>query len=246
MSDGAAGDGALFEGQSMNLMQRAARRVRRTVKKYARLRAAGRIGLVSVEPNFIYRPDLSSASVVVDGGCSYEADFSVHMMRRHGVRAFGVDPTRKHRDALQSLEKQYAGRFTHVPWAIAGADGVLTFHESRSNESGSLLDDHVNVTHDPTTSYDVEAVTLTSLLARLDVGRVDILKLDLEGAEYELLERATPEQLRPFGQIFVEFHHHAVPHFSEADTRRIVGLIAACGFQAFSLDDHNYLFYRAG
>lgn len=230
----------------MNIVQRAARRIRRTIKKHVRLRQAGRLGLVSVEPNFIYRPNLSSDSVVVDGGCSYEADFSVHMMRRHGVRAFGVDPTRKHRDALRLLEEQHAGRFTHVACAIAASDGVLTFHESRTNESGSLLDDHVNVTHDPTTSYEVEAVTLRSLLKRLGVGSVDILKLDLEGAEYALFEGMTPEQLLPFKQVFVEFHHHAVTHFSEADTRRIVASISGFGFEAFSLDDHNYLFYRAG
>jgi FkbM family methyltransferase len=230
----------------MNVVQRAVGRIRRTLKKYSRLRNASRLGLVSVEPNFVYRPTLSSDSVVVDGGCSYEADFSVHLMRRHGVRAFGVDPTRKHRDALRLLEKQYAGLFTHVPCAIAGSNGVLTFHESRINESGSLLDDHVNVTHDPTTSYDVEAVTLASLLERLGVGRVEILKLDLEGAEYALFESMKPEELLRFNQLFVEFHHHAVTHFSEADTRRIVALISGFGFKAFSLDDHNYLFYRAG
>jgi FkbM family methyltransferase len=230
----------------MNIVQRAARRIRRTIKKQSRLRQARRLGLVSVEPNFIYRPNLSPASVVVDGGCSYQADFSVHMMRRHGVRAFGVDPTRKHGDALRSLEGQYAGRFTHVPCAIASSDGVLTFHESRTNESGSLLDDHVNVTHDPTTSYEVDAVTLGSLLKRLGVGSVDILKLDLEGAEYALFDGMTPDQLLPFDQVFVEFHHHAVTHFSEADTRRIVASISGFGFTAFSLDDHNYLFYRAG
>jgi FkbM family methyltransferase len=215
------------------------------LKKYSRLRKARREGLVFVEPNFVYRPDLSPDSVVIDAGCSYEADFSVCLIRRHGVRAFGVDPTRKHSGALRQLEEQYAGRFAHVPCAIAATDGTLTFHESRVNESGSLLSDHVNVIHDETTSYEVEAVTLSTLLKRVSVETVDILKLDLEGAEYEVFEGATPGQLRPFRQLFVEFHHHAVTHFREADTRRIVKRVADFGFRTFSVDDHNYLFYRA-
>jgi FkbM family methyltransferase len=229
----------------MSIVGRAARRMGREIKKYSRLRHARREGLVYVEPNFVYRPDLSSESVVIDAGCSYEADFSVCLMRRHGVRAFGVDPTRKHGEALHELEEQHGGRFVHVPCAVGAADGVLTFHESRVNESGSLLDDHVNVVHDEITSYDVEALTLTSLLKRLALNTVDVLKLDLEGAEYDLLERATPEQLHPFRQVFVEFHHHAVGHYTESDTRRIVGVVCGYGFKAFSLDDHNYLFYRA-
>jgi FkbM family methyltransferase len=198
-----------------------------------------------VEPNFVYRPDLSPDSVVIDAGCSYEADFSVCLIGRHGVRAFGVDPTRKHRGALRQLEERYPGRFAHVPCAIAATDGTLTFHESQINESGSLFSDHVNVIQDETTSYAVEAVTLRTLLKRVSVATVDIVKLDLEGAEYELLESATSDDLRPFRQLFVEFHHHAVRHFREADTRRTVKRVADFGFRTFSVDDHNYLFYRA-
>jgi FkbM family methyltransferase len=229
----------------MNVARRAARRIGRELKKQVRLRQARREGLVYVEPNFVYRPDLSPESLVIDAGCSYEADFSLFLMRRHGVRAFGVDPTRKHRPALSDLERRYPGRFVHVPCAIAADDGLLTFHESRVNESGSLLDDHVNVIQDEITSYDVEALTLASLFERLALTRVDMLKLDLEGAEYSVLESANDRQLQPVSQLFVEFHHHAVSHYTELDTRRAVRHICGLGFKAFSLDDHNYLFYRA-
>ena len=75
---------------------------------------------------------------------------------------------------------------------------------------------------------------------------MDILKLDLEGAEYGLFDGMKAEQLLPFKQLSVEFHHHAVSHFSEAGTRRIVKLISGFGFNEFSLDDHNYLLYRGG
>ena len=229
----------------MNVIARATRRIGRELKKCARVRRVRRAGLAYVPPNFVYRPDLSTESVVIDGGCSYEADFSVSLIRRYGVRAFGVDPTRKHSAALRELEAQHPGRFVHVPCAIAAADGVLTFNESRTNESGSLLQDHVNVIQDETTSYDVRAVTLESLLRCIGVDAVDLLKLDLEGAEYELLDSVTAEQLRPFKQVFVEFHHHAVSRFQEADSLRIVRRITEFGFNAISVDDHNYLFYRA-
>lgn len=227
----------------MSLIGRATRRIGRELKKHTRLRRARREGLVFVEPNFVYRPDLPPDAVVIDAGCSYEADFSVCLIRRHNVRAFGVDPTRKHAAALRALEGQNGGRFVHLSCAIAAADGVLRFYESSVNESGSLLDDHVNVVRDEITSYDVEALTLSSLLKRLALSRVDLLKLDLEGAEYAILEGATAEVLRPFRQIFVEFHHHAVTDYSERDTRRIAARVCGFGFTAFSLDDHNYLFY---
>ncbi len=230
----------------MHFVQRAIRKVRRIIKKYLRLRKAGREGLVYVEPNFIYLPDLSEDSLVIDAGCSYEADFSLYMIKHHGAKAYGVDPTRKHRQALNDLEEKYKGHFVHVPFAISNVDGKVTFHESKVNESGSILEDHINIRQDETVKYEVQALSITSLLKHIDAEQVDILKLDLEGAEYDLLNTIQEEELVPFKQIFVEFHHHAVSHFSKADTQRIVEKICSYGFNSFSLDDHNYLFRPVG
>jgi FkbM family methyltransferase len=218
--------------------------VLRVAKKQARLRIAARKNIQYVPPNFIYSPTFSSASIVIDAGCSYQADFSVLMMERFGVRAFGIDPTRKHRPALQRLERQFGDRFVHLPIAIAATDGPITFHESRTNESGSIFTDHINVQSDETIAYEVESVSLRTLMERIHANTVDMLKLDLEGAEYDLLGSVTAADVAPFRQIFVEFHHHAVSHLSIADTMNAVSRICSFGFESFSLDDHNFLFRR--
>jgi hypothetical protein len=102
----------------------------------------------------------------------------------------------------------------------------------------------VNVQNDDTVPYPVTAVTLKSLMKHLDTAAVEVLKLDLEGAEYDLLSAVDEEDLAPFRQLFIEFHHHAIEHFDEADTRRLVKRICELGFRSYSLDDHNYLFER--
>jgi hypothetical protein len=95
-------------------------------------------------------------------------------------------------------------------------------------------------------SYEVPAVGLNRLREHVGVDRVDFLKLDLEGAEYELLDTVSSEDLAPFAQIFVEFHHHAVAAITIRDTERVVARVCQMGFNAHSLDDHNYLFSKAG
>ena len=72
---------------------------------------------------------------------------------------------------------------------------------------------------------------------------VDYLKLDLEGAEYDLLDTVSAEALSPFDQVFVEFHHHCLERYTEKDTKAVVERLIGTGRTAFSLDDHNYLFY---
>ena len=92
-------------------------------------------------------------------------------------------------------------------------------------------------------TYEVEAVTLGELVKRVGVAVVDLIKLDLEGAEYELLSRTQQAEFAHFKQMFVEFHHRCTGH-DLADTKATVQKLRRVGFQSFTLDGDNYLFYR--
>ena len=227
----------------MNLITRAARKASRAAKFHLRKGNARRLGMSYVHPGFIYRDTLDNSSVIIDVGCADDADFSLHMIDKYGLEAYGVDPTRKHRTSLSQLEEKMAGRFTHLPLAVSAKNGTITFHESANNQSGSILNDHTNVMRDAVNSYDVESVTLQRLTDRINKPQVDLIKLDLEGAEYDLLKDIKEEDLRPFRQIYIEFHHHCTSH-TITETKEIVKAICAMGFDVFSLDDHNYIFYR--
>ncbi len=215
------------------------------------LKAARRIwfrtkGIRYIAPDFIffYSPKKTKQLTVIDVGCGYQADFSITMIKRYDAKAIAVDPTLKHKPALSNLVQKYDGRFMHLPFAVCANNDTLTFFQSNVNESGSIMTDHVNVVRDEGTSYQVRGITPISLLNYLELDSADILKLDIEGAEYELLEMLEKDQLLPFEQIFIEFHHHAVERYTEADTERIVEKICTFGFETYSLDNHNYLFRR--
>ena len=206
------------------------------------------MGLVYIKPNFIFLPLMSTSDIVIDAGCSYEADFSVHMLSKYNVCCYAVDPTRKHSAALRKLERDFSGRFNYMPIALGPADGEVIFYESELYESGSLMEDHTNVRRDKTVSYAVRTLTLPSLLKEIGIGigqHISILKLDIEGAEYLLLNKIASADLEVIDQLFVEFHHHAIARYSVEDTLNIVHRLKTLGFKSFSLDDHNYLFWRS-
>jgi len=232
-----------MNGRKMNIVKRVLQKGKREYKKATRLQQMRHMGIIHFPPNYLFNNNLSNNGVVVDVGCSHEAEFSLYMIEHYSQKAFAVDPTKKHREALTILEEQYSGRFVHLPLAVSAVDGYLTFHESKTNESGSILNSHVNVQNDETTEYEVESVSLRSLRKKTGVDKVEILKLDLEGAEYELLDSVEEDDLRSFNQIFVEFHHHAIDRYNEDDTRRLVEKLVGYGFKSFTVDDLNYLFY---
>lgn len=70
----------------------------------------------------------------------------------------------------------------------------------------------------------VPAVSLSSILA--SAGAVDLLKLDVEGAEYEIMKETPPEALARVRRIVVEYHPIRDHHFTD-----IVEALAAAGFR---------------
>ena len=227
----------------MSLVARMVNKIRLLAKFYWRRQKANKKGISFLRPNYIFVGDFDSSSLLIDVGCGHEAEFALYAIEAYGCRTVGVDPTKKHEPFLTAIEEKTEGRFRYLNCAVASTNGTLTFFESTENESGSLLDNHTNVLRDHVYSYDVEAVTLRKLLEKIGVEEADFLKLDLEGAEYNLLESVDINDLSRFRQVFVEFHHHCIPDRSKQDTEELAASLREMGLKSFSLDDHNYLFY---
>lgn len=197
-----------------------------------------------VPPNYLFRGDWNRESIIVDSGCGFDADFSVYMMDKYGLKSIGIDPTKKHVNSLNALSMKTGGRFRHVPIAISETDGSISFNESEDNVSGSIFKEHRNVRRDKIKTYEVESVSLAKLPDRLGLSGIEYIKLDLEGAEYAIVKKLSVGDLVKYRQIFIEFHHHCVPIFSKADTKIAVGRLESMGFKSYTIDGNNYLFYR--
>jgi len=201
------------------------------------------LGIRFCKPNYLYLEKFNEHSVMIDAGCGHEAEFSLHLINKYRLHAYGVDPTIKHSTSLRKLEVTTGGHFHYLPLAVTRTNGLHTFHESNDFESGSILPEHVNVKNNETTSYTVESVSLAELVRRIGTTPVDYIKLDLEGVEYDLLKGVKDEEINAFRQIFVEFHYHCT-NYTTGDTMAIVRHLRKKGFKSFTLDRHNYLFYK--
>lgn len=230
----------------MNAIKRINNFLVRQVRKYFRIRTAQKLGISYYPPNYIYLERLNPSSIIVDVGCADDPDFSIYAMKKYNCKCYGVDPTRKHFQALKKVESDYNGRFVHLKLAVANKTGKLIFHESQNNTSGSILDSHQNIKKDQITSYEVESVNIMELkrIVAGNEGKIDFMKLDLEGAEYNLLGNAHINDFDNIDQIFIEFHHHCIDGKSQNDTNNLVQRFKSFGFKVFSVDQHNYLFYR--
>jgi FkbM family methyltransferase len=127
---------------------------------------------------------------------------------------------------------------------IEGMPGLVKYEEALSANSGNIT------LHDApdrcATAYGgysqgeevtVKSVDLAELMGRLPAGDVDLVKMDIEGAEIEVLETAAPEVIRRARQITVEFHDFLYPELTprvEAIKSRLSGM----GFYVINFSYH--------
>ncbi|MEZ4195097.1 MAG: FkbM family methyltransferase [Candidatus Paceibacterota bacterium] len=131
-----------------------------------------------------------------------------------------------------------------LPIRPGGKHEKLHFFENAHSESGSIFNTHVNSKTTDVQSYEVESVTIDDIIELLKVPKIDLLKIDIEGSEYDVLNNVSPTTLGKISQLIVEFHHGTVSEFTPEDTHRVRRKLQEQGFIEFSEDGVNFLFFR--
>ena len=218
-------------------------RLKENIKEYLMMLVGALKNIHYVPRNYLFKGKFNGQDIIIDVGCGFEAEFSMHMIKRFNLKSIGIDPTKKHFNSLKKLEGNTGGKFKHYDLAISVNTGEILFNESESNESGSILSEHKNVRKDKIKTYSVKTFSLADLPLYLDIDEIKYLKLDVEGAEYEIIKNLKKEDLDKYNQIFIEFHHHCTD-YSVKDTLDSVRKMTALGFKKLTLNNHDYLFYK--
>jgi FkbM family methyltransferase len=183
-----------------------------------------------------YHPDdLNEASVVYSLGIGKDIEFDVALIRAFGLQVHAFDPTPSTREWLRAGH-QPAGFHFH-PWAVTAKDGTIKLYP-RIHKDGSKSADMYTLMAADTSRPDaieVPAFSLGSIAASLGHARIDLLKMDIEGAEYQVLDTLQDSAVKP-RQLLVEFHHR----FAGIGPARTVGAVAALGrlgYRLFAISD---------
>ena len=183
--------------------------------------------------------------LVIDCGLGEDISFDVAFLARFGGRVIGIDPNPASLAWCRERCPPGMELRDRAFWTAAGA--TLTFHlprpkaqlpEGADGVSGSLRADHPYVGGGETRQ--VQTTSLEEVLAGRE--ECDVLKLDIEGAEFEVLaELVRRGELRRCRQLLVEFHRYVA---GEAATERALAGILAAGFRLAHVESKNYLFRR--
>ena len=126
--------------------------------------------------------------------------------------------------------------FHFLPLGLAGAAGALQLANPIHAAEGSYYSAPRGEA-----SIEVPCVDLKSLMERNQHRQVDLLKLDIEGAEYGVIDQVISCQI-PVRQILVEFHDGLLPGVRHRQTWRAMAQLLRRGYKLLEEVGKNYTF----
>lgn len=180
-------------------------------------------------------------SIVYSFGIGENASFDLALIERFGLTIHAFDPTPK--SIVWVKRQNFPQEFILHEYGLAGFDGTVSFNPPENP-------DHVSHTilNRPATearAIQVPVKRIATVMKELEHREIDLLKMDVEGAEYEVIEDLVKSDIRP-RQLLVEFHHR-FPEVGVEQTKKAVASLRKCGYRLFSISatGEEFCFFHA-
>lgn len=169
--------------------------------------------------------DPKPSDVVVDLGANVGFFTLFLASRAPGIRVHCFEPGRETRERLtRNVQANGLERTVTIhPYAISGCAGVVHFNTAKNAAQRSIF---INEFINDGESEDVACISLDQVVEMTDVDRIDLLKMDIEGAEIEAVENADPKIWDRIDRVAFEFHDRFRPGCRE----RVCTVLAKHGF----------------
>ena len=171
---------------------------------------------------------LTASSIVYSVGIGEDTTWDEGMHRTHGLHVWGFDPTPK---AASHVARRTALRsewFHFTQEGLATRQGSAVFTLPANPKHVSMRQGlYPNISNRTITA---KVNTLENWMLRHGHTRLDLLKLDIEGAEYDILDDWVARKALPTSQLLVEFHHRFDPSLRTRHSR-VLAMLRASGFE---------------
>ncbi len=172
--------------------------------------------------------------IIIDAGANVGAFTLYALQQARQAKVIAIEPFpatfARLRDAVD--RSPFRARVDLLNIALASRSGIVTMQEGpMASQFRSVLDEGPEQR-----GTVVDSCPLTEILARAE-GKVDLLKMDIEGSEYASLLSSPPESLRRIRRIAMEFHP-TVDALGSTQRQDLFRHLEQAGLKATEVQDH--------
>ena len=193
--------------------------------------------LGDVCPWTIVPDNLGPRSNVLSAGAGNDISFELELIRTFGCNPVLVDPSPT---GVATVERELGqgARLHFLPLALSDHDGVMNFAAPTDGIEGSF-----RPTREQTATVKFQCKKLGTVMSERHWDHIDLLKMDIEGAEYSVLDQMLQSRC-DVRQICVEFHHGPTFDQSRMNTVRAILALRRAGYDLVHRVQWDHTFQR--
>lgn len=179
--------------------------------------------------------DLSNLNVVVDIGANVGL-FTLYMLKsRNCKKIFSIEPTNKAYSQMFNVLNDERNTSLHK-LAIHNFNGKSKIKsvEDNSTISGFIDDVHPYTNHNMN-EEEVDVVTLKTFIDNNKLQHIDLIKIDIEGVEYDVINSLSDSELLISDRYLIEYHWAKTKNI-----KSIVDRFKSLGYNITNLEDPNF------
>lgn len=179
---------------------------------------------------------LERNSVVISGGIGQNITFEKSLSERIGCNVYLFDPSPTGLETMKRKGNQSEKLHFHKV-GLAASDGLYTFGVPDRHDEGSWKKGEKGA------GEQFACRSITSIVAEHSWSRVDLLKLDIEGFEYEVIDDIIRSKLE-VDQICVELHTSSMISIDKTpyDIVRTLLRLRRYGYRLVNLKNADFTF----
>lgn len=177
---------------------------------------------------------LDPNSVVYSGGVGKDISFEHALVKRFGCKIMLYDPSPTGVNTMARPENQIT-QFRFFQFGIAGRDGTLKMAPPKPGDISW------SAQSDGTATLEVPCKSIHSLMQQNGHTHIDLLKLDIEGCEYEVIDEILRGKIK-VRQLCADFDYGYVRGVRRSQAIRAMLKLIAHGYMLVSQDGANHTF----
>jgi len=170
---------------------------------------------------------IKKGTTIIDIG-AHIGTFSLPISYEYKSRVFSFEPNiSNYQYLIDNIQINLLNdRISTYNVAISKENNYVEFTEGDTSTRGALTHNKFHKSASNGTTYKVKTVSLNDVVNEEQIKTVDILKIDCEGAEYEIIYNLNDNIFSMTKLIFVEIH----PLIENRDPKRLIKFIKSKGF----------------
>ena len=172
----------------------------------------------------IFDIDINSINNYVDIGSNYGMS-SISFIERD-IKTYMVEADINNVDILNLMWDRNS-KIKIINKAISSIDGEIDFYVSDDSVVSSLYGEDVSGYNLNRSKIVVESITPNKLIEKyIEEDEIDLMKIDIEGAEYDFFENISDENLKKVKRLVIEFHNN-----DDYRVMKIIEKLTFCDFK---------------